>query len=177
MANISQLAETLRKYADLIGDIPQKVDKVPFQKGEPKLKMLIDLQRGYETTARISEILERLVAHKHGEDGALESNILERLKFLTIKIQTLLEDMSMDELKVLAYFLPYGLESESKYMHNLDLSRPGEKLQMLKEEKNFFEVLDKINDALRVSFLRGSLALACYPEMDIAETVVERVKP
>jgi hypothetical protein len=174
MASITQLTDVLEKFFDLLEDMPEKKDK-PFMTSEtePKLRILVALQRSYATGIRLSEILDRLSSAK---DGEIENNIIERVRFLVTKMMTEIKSMPPGTMDIVVYFLPQDFKSEKIYIENLEKSRPAEKIQSIKEGKNFFDVLSKVNESFQLAFLRGIITLACYPQDDISKEAVVKVR-
>jgi hypothetical protein len=174
MASITQLTDVLEKFFGLLQDMPEKKDKLAMPgETEPKLKILVALQKNYGTTVRLSEILDRLSSSK---DGEIENNIIERVRFLVTKMMTEIKSMPPGTMDIVVYFLPQDFKSEKIYIENLEKSRPAEKIQSIKEDNNFFEVLSKVSESFQLAFLRGIMTLACYPQDDISKEVVVKVR-
>ncbi|MBN2517780.1 MAG: hypothetical protein JXB14_02965 [Candidatus Altiarchaeota archaeon] len=140
---------------------------------EDRVKTIVSFQKGFETTCRISEVLERMSMI---EDEAAKNNMAERLEFLTSNITSIFDSLTTESLELLAYFLPYDFKLEKGYIKKLAKSRPSKKLQAFDEGKNFFEILSKIHDSLRVGFLRSVLTLSGYPEVDLSLAVFRKIK-
>jgi hypothetical protein len=173
MADISRLIDTLDVYAGLIDKMPKKVEKAEYpDKLETKLKVMVTFQRGYGITSRSDEVIERLRATS--EESETRGNLIERITYLTNKSNSIIDSLNDQALSILAYFMPQ--ESEPiYYLSELIESRPSEKLQTLKEEESFFEVLEKMNEMLSTAYLRSVLALGCHPQEDISREVMKKI--
>lgn len=174
MASISQLTDVLEDYFELLEGMPSKKETLLMPKEtEPKLKILVALQRSYETTIRLSEILDRLSSSR---DGEIENNIIERVKTLVSKMMTDVGEMPPGTMDMAIYFLPEDYKSAKTYVEELEYSRPSEKIQTMKEGKNFFDVLSKVNQSYQIAFLRSILTLSCYPQDDISGEVMAKIQ-
>lgn len=173
MADISRLIDTLGVFAGLINKMPKKIDRAEYPENlEEKLKIMVSFQKGYSISSRLDEVIERL--RTVSEESQARGSLIERVTYLTTQINSIIDAMDDPAISILAYFMPQRSESV-EYLTNLIKSRPGEKLQALKEEENFFETLERLNEMLSTAFLRAVLALGCHPQKDISQEVMKKI--
>lgn len=169
-----QLVDVLRDYNKIMSMIPEKAGSLQMPEDAGKrLAVSIGFQKAFETTSRMSEVLELSVIL---EGKKPQEILLQRLRVYTRQLIAGLSELSQQNLETLAFFLLPSFEPNRKYITGLVSSRPSEVLQGLNEAKNFLSVLLKVNDAIRVALFRGELTLGTYPEADISKAVLQKIE-
>lgn len=169
-----QMADVLTEYRSVLSKIPKKKQNVDIPSDfEERLKLSIDLQRGFELSCRISELFGRL---KMIDEQDIQQKCVERLSFLITQLSQTLDGLDGGALDLVAFFQPYNFKGSVSYINKLADSRVGKKLQAFNEPANFFEVLTKLHNALRVIFLRSLLTLQGYPEADLSLIALKKIR-